>query len=78
MPIPKTKTSAPKTVAKGTASPANGTATSASTGEKNDTSGVVLLAGGKPDKQAYEREQNRIKGEIDALQLKLVSPNFVS
>jgi hypothetical protein len=61
MPAPKPKPSAPS--AKGEEP--------APSGEKKDTS-VVLLAGGKPDKQAHEKEQDRIKGEIDALQLKLV------
>ncbi|KAK0190914.1 hypothetical protein F5146DRAFT_1223725 [Armillaria mellea] len=48
----------------------NGTAPSA---EKKDTSDPSSHAPsiGKPDKKAYEAEQDRIKGEIDALQVKL-------
>ncbi|KAJ3559207.1 hypothetical protein NP233_g11326 [Leucocoprinus birnbaumii] len=69
MPAPKTKSSAPN--AKGKAPAANGSATPVPTGEKKDTSEVVLLAGGKPDKAAHEREQDRIQKEIDALQVKL-------
>lgn len=69
MPIPKTKVAAPN--AKEKAPSANGSAAPVS-GEKTATSEVVLLAGGKPDKQAHEREQGRIKHEIDALQVKLV------
>ncbi|KAK0206583.1 hypothetical protein DFS33DRAFT_1315600 [Desarmillaria ectypa] len=40
---------------------------------KNDTSDASSHAPstGKPDKKAYEAEQDRIKGEIDALQVKL-------
>lgn len=71
MPIPKTKNTAPG--AKGKASSANGSAAPTSVGEKKDTSEVVLLPGGKPDKQAHEKEQERIKVEIDALHVKLVS-----
>ncbi len=49
----------------------NGTAPLA---EKKDTSDPSSHAPstGKPDKKAYEAEQDRIKGEIDALQVKLV------
>ncbi|KAK0453668.1 hypothetical protein EV421DRAFT_1765711 [Armillaria borealis] len=48
----------------------SGTAPSA---EKKDTSDPSSHAPstGKPDKKAYEAEQDRIKGEIDALQVKL-------
>lgn len=70
MPIPKTKAAAPN--AGGKTSSANGSATHAPSGEKKDTSEVVLLPGGKPDKQAHEKEQDRIKKEVDALQAKLV------
>ncbi|KXN86279.1 hypothetical protein AN958_10141 [Leucoagaricus sp. SymC.cos] len=69
MPVPKSKTNAPN--AKGKAPAANGSVAPASAGEKKDTSEVVLLAGGKPDKQAHEKEQERLKREIDALQVKL-------
>ena len=34
--------------------------------------GATKFVTGKPDKKLYEEEQNRIKADIDALQLKLV------
>ncbi|KAF5364327.1 hypothetical protein D9756_000619 [Leucocoprinus leucothites] len=69
MPAPKTKSSAPSF--KGKAPAENGLSAPASAGEKKDTLEVVLLAGGKPDKAAHEKEQDRIQKEIDALQVKL-------
>ncbi|KAK1236590.1 multicopy suppressor of BFA (Brefeldin A) [Marasmius sp. AFHP31] len=50
----------------------SGTATPVSTvpsEKKTDT--PAPTAGGKPDKKVYDAEQERLKGEIDALQLKL-------
>ncbi|KAF9451733.1 nuclear segregation protein Bfr1 [Macrolepiota fuliginosa MF-IS2] len=71
MPIQRTRSAAPNASEK--AHSANGSAVPTSAGEKKDTSEVALLAGGKPDKPAYEREQNRLKGEIDSLQAKLAT-----
>jgi hypothetical protein len=71
MPVPKTKNAAPNGKQKSPAS--NSIAAPAPAAEKVDTSEVVLLPGGKPDKQAHEKEQDRIKAEVDALQLLMVS-----
>ncbi|KAF9259535.1 hypothetical protein L218DRAFT_663969 [Marasmius fiardii PR-910] len=52
----------------------NGTTTPVSTvpSEKKATSDAPThSAGGKPDKKAYEAEQQRLKGEIDAVQVQL-------
>ncbi|KAF5389104.1 hypothetical protein D9757_004907 [Collybiopsis confluens] len=38
-----------------------------------DAASVDLPGGGKPDKKAYEAEQERLKGEIDAIQVKLTA-----
>jgi hypothetical protein len=52
----------------------SGTTTPVSTSEKKDTlDHLASHATGKPDKKAYDAEQDRIKSEIDALQVKLVS-----
>ncbi|KAJ3857418.1 hypothetical protein EV368DRAFT_30302 [Lentinula lateritia] len=62
------------TTAKGNASTptTNGTTTPVSiASEKKDTFEVPSVSGGKPDKKAYDVEQERLKGEIDALQVKL-------
>ncbi|EKM80277.1 hypothetical protein AGABI1DRAFT_113480 [Agaricus bisporus var. burnettii JB137-S8] len=69
MPLPKSKNAATNGKQK-TPAP-NGAAASSPAGEKVDTSVVVLLPGGKPDKQAHEKDQDRIKAEIDALQLSM-------
>lgn len=69
MPAPKIK--ATTSEAKEKTPHTNGSAAPVS-GEKKATSEVVLLAGGKPDKQAHEREQEKIKQEVDGLQVKLV------
>ncbi|KAJ7228653.1 hypothetical protein GGX14DRAFT_509302 [Mycena pura] len=79
---PKSK-SAPTNgaAAKGAPSSTNGTTTPASTVEKKDTSDESV---GRPDKKAFDVEQDRIKLEIDALQAKLastqppMSPNKIS
>ncbi|KAJ8086644.1 multicopy suppressor of BFA (Brefeldin A) [Marasmius tenuissimus] len=50
----------------------SGTATPVSTvPSEKKTDAPVPTAGGKPDKKVYDAEQQRLKGEIDALQLKL-------
>ncbi|KAK7470624.1 multicopy suppressor of BFA (Brefeldin A) [Stygiomarasmius scandens] len=51
---------------------ASGTSTPVSVGpvDKKDTTDAPAT-GGRPDKKAYDAEQDRIKGEIDALQVKL-------
>lgn len=57
----------------------SGTATPVSTGDKKDTSdNLTSLAAGKPDKKVYDAEQERIKLEIDALQVKLVSCSYTT
>ena len=55
--------------AKFVAGSTSGTATPASS---KDTSDPLPVAGGKPDKKAYEADQAKIKVEIDALQAQLV------
>jgi len=73
--------SAPKVISKSNASGSKRKAGSGSNepvlaSEKKDTSrDIVLLAGGKPDKAAYEKEQDIIQKEVDVLQGKLVSPS---
>jgi len=53
----------------------SGTATPVSTADKRETADVLsAFAAGKPDKKAYDAEQDKIKAEIDALQVKLASP----
>ncbi|KAI5893290.1 uncharacterized protein SCHCODRAFT_02621366 [Schizophyllum commune H4-8] len=70
MPAPKTKTGAANGSAKGkTSTPASTNGTS--TPVPHDTSADAKTPAGKPDKAAYDAEQENIKKEIDALQLKL-------
>ncbi|KAG5643951.1 hypothetical protein DXG03_009302 [Asterophora parasitica] len=58
--------------AKGKAASTNGTTTPVSAVDKKDTSdALTALSSGKPDKNAYDAEQDKIKKEIDALQVKL-------
>ena len=75
MPAAKSKVAGSNgSTAKGNTSSTSGTATPASTVDKKDTSDhLVSLTAGKPDKKVYDAEQDRIKSEIDALQVKLVS-----
>ncbi|RXW25301.1 hypothetical protein EST38_g618 [Candolleomyces aberdarensis] len=70
MPIPKTASNAGPG-AKSKAASSSEAATSALW--EKDTSDVTIatLAGGKPDKKAYDAQQDEIKKEIDALQVKL-------
>lgn len=71
-----TNGSAAKT--KPSAASTNGTTTpvSVSASEKKDTSEIPT--GGKPDKKLYDAEQERIKGDIDALQVKIVRQSYCS
>jgi len=74
MPASKTKTASNGNVSKDKVASTSGTTTPATTFSEKDTSDLVgLVAGGKPDKKLHDIEQGRIKGEIDALQAKLVS-----
>ncbi|TFK43524.1 hypothetical protein BDQ12DRAFT_675119 [Crucibulum laeve] len=69
--MPATKTKAPS-AANGKAPSTSGTATPASTVDKKDTSDLLAtFGGGKPDKKAYDVEQEKVKADIDALQAKL-------
>ena len=53
----------------------SGTATPVSVADKKEATDVLsAFASGKPDKKAYDAEQDKIKAEIDALQVKLASP----
>ncbi|KAK7061725.1 hypothetical protein R3P38DRAFT_2494737 [Favolaschia claudopus] len=70
---PKSK-SAPANgaAAKGTAPSTNGTTTPVSAADKKDTS-LDTPQAGKPDKKVFDAEQDKIKANIDALQVKLAS-----
>ncbi|KAJ7095391.1 hypothetical protein B0H15DRAFT_881437 [Mycena belliarum] len=58
--------------AKGKAPSTNGTTTPVSTVDKKDTSDATpATTTGRPDKKVFDAEQDRIKSEIDALQVKL-------
>ncbi|KAJ7700098.1 hypothetical protein B0H17DRAFT_1048577 [Mycena rosella] len=58
--------------AKGKAPSTNGTTTPVSTVDKKDTSDpATATAAGRPDKKVFDAEQDRIKTDIDALQVKL-------
>ncbi|KAF8076396.1 hypothetical protein FPV67DRAFT_1573622 [Lyophyllum atratum] len=74
MPATKSK-AAPATngaASKGKPSSASGTATPVSITDKKDTLDVLgAFAGAKPDKKVYDAEQETIKRDIDALQVKL-------
>ncbi|KAJ6613438.1 hypothetical protein B0H10DRAFT_1881270 [Mycena sp. CBHHK59/15] len=68
---PKSKQAPPANGAapKGKAPSTNGTTTPVSTVDKKDTSDTSTV--GRPDKKAFDAEQDKIKAEIDALQVKL-------
>jgi len=68
MPVPRT----PKTPSKPKAPAANGDAPAPAVGASDVVEPLPLLPGGRPDKKAYDAEQDKTKAEIDALQLKLV------
>ncbi|KAF9485348.1 hypothetical protein BDN70DRAFT_890240 [Pholiota conissans] len=71
---PKTKATATTAdgSAKGKGPSTSGTATPVSSTVDKDTSEhFAAFAGGKPDKKLYDAEQNKLKSEIDALQLQL-------
>ena len=71
MPAPKAKTGAANGSAKEkTFAPASTNGTS--TPVPQDTSADAKTPASKPDKAAYDAEQENIKKEIDALQTKLV------
>ena len=52
----------------------SGTASPAVTVTEVQEFTYVVYGTGKPDKALYDAEQNKIKAEIDALQVKLVCP----
>ncbi|KAJ7283644.1 hypothetical protein C8J57DRAFT_1432694 [Mycena rebaudengoi] len=69
---PKSKQTPPangEAAPKGKAPSTNGTTTPVSTADKKDTSDVAPI--GRPDKKVFDAEQDKIKAEIDALQVKL-------
>ncbi|KAF9009050.1 hypothetical protein BDQ17DRAFT_1349438 [Cyathus striatus] len=68
--MPAQKSSAADGSAKAKAS-SSGTATPVSVSEKKDLSDPQGYSGGRPDKKAYDAEQQSIKSEIDDLQVKL-------
>jgi hypothetical protein len=70
MPIPKTGSNAGNGKAKAASS--IGTVTPVLTEKDTLDVTIATLAGGKPDKKAYDAQQDAIKKEIDALQVKLV------
>lgn len=75
---PAKSKSANGSAAKGNASATstNGTTTQVlvtANGKKDTSDATPVSSGGKPDKKAYDVEQERLKSEIDTLQVKLVS-----
>ncbi|KAF9462656.1 hypothetical protein BDZ94DRAFT_1194307 [Collybia nuda] len=73
--MPATKTKATPSTngasTKGKAVSTSGTTTPVSIAEKKDTSDASgFLVGGKPDKKLHDAEQDRLKADIDALQVK--------
>ena len=72
---PKSKSAATNGAAKKPAKSAtpSGTASPATTTVEVQEISAVVYGPGKPDKTLYDAEQNKIKAEIDAVQLKLVS-----
>jgi hypothetical protein len=74
MPAPKSKSSASNGAAKihsAKVTP-DSTVPSSPAPSKTDLSGPTVTGSGKPDKAAYDAEQERIRTEIDSLQTKLV------
>jgi hypothetical protein len=70
MPPKPTKAAANGAAPKGTAPSTNGTTTPVSTVDKKDTSDATA---NRPDKKTFDAEQDKIKADIDALQVKLAS-----
>ncbi|KAJ7507818.1 hypothetical protein B0H11DRAFT_1793496 [Mycena galericulata] len=71
---PKSKQPANGAPAKGKAPSTNGTTTPVSTVEKKDTSDPSdATHAGRPDKKVFDAEQDKIKANIDALQVKLAA-----
>jgi len=80
-PASKTTAASSARASKPKTAPSSGTATPVSSVAEKDTSpevAIATLAGGRPDKKLYEAEQERLKKEIDALQLKLVCSSDTS
>jgi dienelactone hydrolase len=77
---PKTKAPAPANgSAKGKVSAAvstNGTTTPVSSVDKKEAVDVAAIVTGRPDKKLYDAEQDQLKGEIESLQVKLVSTPY--
>ena len=72
---PKSKPAATNGAAKKAKSATpSGTASPAVTVTEVQEFTYVVYGTGKPDKALYDAEQNKIKAEIDALQVKLVCP----
>ncbi len=73
---PKMKaTSSANGSAKGKATPipsTNGTTTPVDKKDTSEALAALLGGGGKPDKKLYDAEQDRIKAEIDAVNVTLV------
>ena len=82
MPAPVAKSKSTGSSGKGkTPASTNGTTTPVSTApseKKTISDASAPTAGGKPDKSKFDAEQQRLKTEIDALQLKLVGVSWVS
>jgi hypothetical protein len=75
-PIPVVMASKAKTASNGSAAPKvkQEKPTNGTSAEKVDT--LAAGAAGKPDKKVYDAEQESIKLEIDALQVKLVGQHM--
>lgn len=72
---PKSKPTATNGAAKKpkSATPSGAASPAPTTLEVKEEAVPVAYGTGKPDKALYDTEQNKIKAEIDALQVKLVS-----
>lgn len=76
---PKSKPASNNTAAKekpSVPSPVNGSATPVPVAAKDEATEAQSSAVSRPDRKAYDADQERIKVEIDALQAKLVRPNL--
>ena len=75
---PKTKSAATNGAPKKAKSPAPSSTDSPATAPAEIQEFTPVTYGpGKPDKALYDAEQNKIKAEIDALQVKLVGTEYV-
>lgn len=73
----KSKSAASNAVNKKAAKPENGTAVPAAAAAPTKSTEITLAdygSSGKPERSIFDKEQEKIKTEIEALQVKLVDP----